>query len=291
MTDPRPGSARDQFASDWLTLREPADHAARATPLNALLRDWLEQDSEHPVSVVDLGAGLGSNLRYLAPRLPGPQSWTLVDHDPVLLEAAMHRCADVRDSGGQRIASQPLQADLRRFDTWTPLITFETRLLTASALLDLVSTEWLESLVSQVLQHHLAVLMVLSVDGDFGCSTKHPDDPLIRAAFNAHQRGEGPFGKGLGPDATAALSERLIGAGYRLQRAASPWHVSPQQADLQRGLIQGWYEAATEQQPEQAGRIADWAQQRLHEVGTPGFDLWVGHTDLLALPPATADGA
>ena len=31
--------------------------------------------------IVDLAAGAGSNLRYLSPRLPFEQAWTLVDHD------------------------------------------------------------------------------------------------------------------------------------------------------------------------------------------------------------------
>ena len=41
-----------------------------------------------PLLVHDLGSGTGSMVRWLAPRLPGPQHWVLHDRDPDLLAAA-----------------------------------------------------------------------------------------------------------------------------------------------------------------------------------------------------------
>ena len=37
---------------------------------------------DRPLKLVDLGTGRGSNVRYLAVRLPGPQEWLLIDEDP-----------------------------------------------------------------------------------------------------------------------------------------------------------------------------------------------------------------
>lgn len=278
-----PGKERDRFADDWLTLREPADHTARANSLNRLLAEWLPRD--HPFGIVDLGCGQGSNLRYLAPLLPGPQHWTLVDHDESLLTTAVQRCTGIRDSMGQAVQVDVRLADLRRLADWSSAIGANTHLVTASALLDLVSADWLSHLVAVLKTRRPAIHMVLSVDGQFGCSSHHPDDALIRAAFNAHQRGPGPFGSGLGPDAATELADRLQAIGYRVHSAPSPWHVPSEQATLQRELIQGWGEAATEQCPDQADRIKAWTEQRLTEAGTSEFVLTVGHTDVLALPP------
>jgi len=71
---------------DWLALREPVDHRSRAADLVAPLAEWW--GSRPSQRVLDLGSGTGSNLRYLAPRLPGGQEWTLVDRDAAALDRA-----------------------------------------------------------------------------------------------------------------------------------------------------------------------------------------------------------
>ncbi|MEB0303591.1 hypothetical protein QN348_22145, partial [Mucilaginibacter sp. 5C4] len=59
---------------DWLALREPEDAAARSRDL-ALTAAAKIPDG--PVIVHDLGSGTGSMMRWLAPLLPGPQTWIL----------------------------------------------------------------------------------------------------------------------------------------------------------------------------------------------------------------------
>ena len=61
----------ETFPASWLELREPADHRARAAEaLDPLLRWWRARGAR---SVLDLGCGTGSNVRYLAPKLTGEQ--------------------------------------------------------------------------------------------------------------------------------------------------------------------------------------------------------------------------
>jgi len=74
------------FSAGWLSLREPADHAARSLPLTRAVVGALS--TELPCRVLDLAAGTGSNVRYLAGHLPSEQRWLLVDHDPALLAIA-----------------------------------------------------------------------------------------------------------------------------------------------------------------------------------------------------------
>ncbi|WP_106418212.1 class I SAM-dependent methyltransferase [Salinicola tamaricis] len=54
-------------------------------------------------TLVDLGCGSGSNLRYLAPQLRTPQYWRLVDHDASLLEHARSRCGELVSAAGEPI--------------------------------------------------------------------------------------------------------------------------------------------------------------------------------------------
>src|SRR5262249_54422691 len=69
--------------SNWLALREPADAVARSERLTNEIAAALGH--HHRLNILDLASGPGSNLRYLAPRLPRPQRWLVVDRDPVVL--------------------------------------------------------------------------------------------------------------------------------------------------------------------------------------------------------------
>ena len=74
------------FSSEWLALREAADHRARASRLTAqLTTDFASRDN---VRILDLGCGTGSNLRALAPALGTAQDWVLVDDNKDLLNHA-----------------------------------------------------------------------------------------------------------------------------------------------------------------------------------------------------------
>ena len=71
------------FSPAWLDLREPIDVASRCVDLVEGLAQKL--NTPEPIRVLDLGAGTGANLRYLAPRLGGKQDWRLLDNDDDLL--------------------------------------------------------------------------------------------------------------------------------------------------------------------------------------------------------------
>ena len=62
------------------------------------------------MTVVDLAAGTGSNLRYLSVRLPFAQRWLLVDRDQALLERA------TRGGAPLNVTADAVHADLARMD-------------------------------------------------------------------------------------------------------------------------------------------------------------------------------
>ncbi len=79
----------EHFDADWLTLREPFDHAARSVALARRLADRLPARPR----LLDLGAGTGSLFRFLAPIIGRGQDWILMDADAALLEDAFGRTA------------------------------------------------------------------------------------------------------------------------------------------------------------------------------------------------------
>lgn len=266
----------ERFEEGWLSLREPVDHRARAPGLLPPLRAaWRARGWRR---VVDLGAGTGSNLRYLAPRLPGAQEWTLVDHDADLLERARSAVPPAGTPDGA-----PVQVDVRAGDLDDAgLHAVESAdLVTASALLDLVSRGWLERLVARADAAGAGLLLALSYDGTVAWSRSHPDDELVRSAVNRHQRRDKGLGSALGPDAAAVATELLERAGRSVRLEPSPWRLGEGDAALARELVAGWAAAATEERPDRAERIGAWAAERTARAGE---GVTVGHVDLLALP-------
>lgn len=264
------------FSPDWLALREPADHAARSADLTRATLDALPRD--RPLRILDLAAGTGSNLRYLAdPGSTGTEpasrkiEWLLVDHDPDLL-------ARVAKAPGVHTRC----LDLSSLDH--PDIFDARDLVTASALLDLVSEPWLRALADRCAASGAAALFALSYDGRIVCTPEDPDDDLVVTLVNQHQRTDKGFGPAVGPDAADVAARCFADLGYRVQRAPSDWLLTPASAALQRQLIDGWAQAAAGMAPQQIRAIDAWRERRLAHVAAGWSAITVGHEDVAGWP-------
>ena len=284
------------FSTEWLALREPLDARSRAHDLVDALGDWRE--SARPIRVLDLGAGTGANLRYLAPRLRGTQDWLLTDNDPALLSALPRVMRAWVDAEGWEVAERPhglsvrscafsagilshrcdLAADLGRLPIGN------RDLVTTSALLDLVSGDWLEALAAGCRRKRAAALLALTYDGRMGFDPQEPEDAEVTALVNRHQLTDKGFGPALGPGAANAAAFLFASLGYRVHTRRSDWQMDRGQAEIQRVLIAGWTTAATEMAPHRSAGLEDWRRRRLAHVAASRARLRVGHVDLLALP-------
>lgn len=249
---------------DWLALREGADAAARATSLLDPLRPSLAG----PLVVRDLGCGTGSQARWLAGLLPAPTHWVLHDRDPDLVALA---AASVPGEVSTVIGDV---TRLRAADL------LGTTLVTASALLDLLTAAEVDDIAAACVGAACPALLTLTVAGRVELLPGDPLDAEFEAAFNEHQRRTVAGRALLGPaaaDVTAAAFERR---GATVRRAPSPWRLGPDQADLTAEWLRGWVGAAVEQRPDLAGPAAGYLARR----SAAGVRAVVWHADLLALP-------
>ena len=259
------------FSSQWLSMREAADASAR----NAALLSRLRLPQTGPMRIIDLGAGTGSNLRYLAPKLKCAQEWTLVDADTALLQSVT----------APEIAP-PLNVETRRLDLMQDLNALslkECDLLTASALIDLVSETWLARLAEICAREKIPnCLFALNVDGTISWTPFDPGDEEILTLFNAHLSRDKGFGPALGAAAPDVLERIFNAAGYCAQSEDSTWRLSPADSELQLELLRGYVSAASEQNPDMAGIIETWAQRRRAHISLGISELVVGHRDVVA---------
>lgn len=341
----------DTFDACWLAMREPLDHAARRraasvlAPLRSALRsacvsseaEEATQRATHPgtqaetqtaarampraLVVLDLGAGTGSNLRFLAPRLGGLQRWHLTDHDVRLLSAAGRATARwartrtgappvMTGAAPSSFATPGREADTTRRahafavfgidarDRWSadaiPLpedlralerLPFDRAdLVTASALLDLVGEAWLRELVVRCAAAGAAVLWSLDVDGRARLAPADRADRLVRRDFARDTRRD----KGLGPALSSQAGRRaaalLASAGYHVVRARSDWRIGVSRAAFADALLAGWATAATAARPSRARVHAEWLRRRRASLARRRLRILVGHTELAAWP-------
>src|SRR5262249_39825344 len=202
--------ALSNSSAGGLALREPADRSARGGPAcglaGSVVDGWPRADL---LRVLDLGAGTGSNLRYTVDRISDRherQQWWLVDHDATLLTRSVAMTSSWGSSRGYIIGSdapEPWELvmeregrrcligvhalDIRLGDELAEMVP-EGGLVTASALLDLVSDDWLSRIGATCRKRGAALLFALTYDGRLRFLPPEPEDIIIQELVNQHQR-------------------------------------------------------------------------------------------------------
>lgn len=274
------------FEASWLDLREAADHRSRNEELaRSVTRHCAGRPS---INVLDLGCGTGSNLRATAPLLGSEQRWTLVDHDARLLDAAVARLSSwagdwqrsngllLLKKGNRRITVAFRRADLVR--DFESAFAGPADLVTASALFDLASADFISQVAAEVARRRASFYAVLTYNGVQRWTPRHKADADMAAAFRAHQVSDKGFGPAAGPMAPALLAAAFDAAGYSLGEADSTWRLEAGDeillAELERGFASAVRETGLVPEP----NITDWLK-------VPRTEALVGHIDTLALAP------
>jgi SAM-dependent methyltransferase len=269
---------RIRVSREWLALREAADAAARARDLVAQLDRRPPENGRWVIH--DLGCGTGAMGRWLAPLLCGPQHWVVRDLDQELLEvAAVERPGRAAD--GAAVSVEPRQSDITRLHQGDLA---GASLITASALLDVLTEDELAGLITVCTGARCPVLLTLSVVGRVELIPADPLDRRVAAAFDAHQRRATERGRLLGPRAVAFAVEALGQLGAEVLVRPSRWRLGALQADLAAEWFTGWVAAACEQQAELSAEADAYKRRRLAQARAGRLEVTVDHADLLALP-------
>jgi hypothetical protein len=267
---------------EWLDLRGPADDAARSAGLAARAARLLRARAHaHARTVVvhDLGSGTGAMMRWLAPRLPGPQSWVLHDGDPGILSHVDG--TPVHDAEGRPVDVRTSVEPLAELDR---AAIAGASLVTASALLDVVTADEARRIVAACVAAGAPALFSLSVTGRVDLHPVHPLDSELETAFDDHQRRVADGRLLLGPDAVAAVARLFADAGWRTRVEPTPWRLGASDAALVAAWLDGRVGAAVEQHPEIGARADAYRARRLAQLDAGALRVVVHHEDVLAWP-------
>jgi hypothetical protein len=264
------------FSAAWLELREPYDRRARNEDvLDAVAGSFVGRPA---ISIVDLACGTGSTVRALGPRLSARQNWRLADNDLSLL-------ARTPQSSPPDLAIATAPIDLNR--DLEAALDGPLDLVTTSALLDLVSDDWLQRFALETAARRLPVYAALSYDGRVELFPADEADQKVIAAVNAHQRTDKGFGRALGPAAATGAIEAFARVGYAVVQGASDWSFEPEDRDIQLEILSGWAHAAREIGDVPLAEVIEWLTRRRDHVAAGRSSIRVGHIDFFAKPTAS----
>jgi hypothetical protein len=284
-----------RFAAGWLALREDLDRAARDRVLPRALAQCLP---DHP-RLLDLGAGAGGLFRFLAPIIGRSQTWTFADADENLLDTALALTAgwarrrgfaatSPRGAGGSSLVLgtpggswciETQVSDLAEMPRGLPLQAVDA--VVCSALLDLVSGNWMERLVAAL---RVPFYASMTVDGRDAWLPRHAADRAVQTAFRADQRRDKGLGMALG-DGAPGLALRLLGArGFETRTAASDWLIPGSATSLTRLFVAMAAGPARQAMPAQAAKFTAWSRARLDQAARARLAIRIGHRDILAFP-------
>ncbi|MFB2600339.1 SAM-dependent methyltransferase [Herbiconiux sp. P17] len=274
-------------SSDWLALREEEDSRARSRELAVAAAGAVGAGT---TVVHDLGSGTGSMMRWLAPFLPGPQTWVLHDWNPALTARAVAGAAPV-DREGRPVTIRSCGGELA--DLGSDDLDGAS-LVTASALLDVLTSEEVRAVVEACVVVGCPVLLSLSVTGEVRLDPADPRDDVVKAAFNAHQRRLANERRLLGPEGAAVARDLFLQAGWSVRTQHTFWRLSGRDPQLLERWFDGWVEAALEQGAELRlegegegqgqGDGEGYRERRSAQQRRGALSAVVVHVDLLARP-------
>ena len=154
----------------------------------------------------------------------------------------------------------------------------ECDLVTASALFDLCSADFIARFAKAVAKRRAIFYTVLTYNGVQTWTPRHEFDQAMVDAFHAHQMTDKGFGLSAGPNAPRALADAFRAAGYTIKEGDSPWLLTRSDSALVGALVPGFAGAVRETGQLSATQVDAWLALARH-----GSE--VGHTDTLALPP------
>ncbi|MFE5671363.1 SAM-dependent methyltransferase [Agromyces sp. NPDC056523] len=266
-----------EVSGEWLALREPEDARARS---ERLARAAARRLGPGPTAIHDLGSGTGSMMRWLAPLLPGPQTWVLHDWNTDLVDRAVNGVVP-RDFDGRPVAMLTRTGTLADLDAQDLA---GASLVTASALLDVLTSEEIRAVIRACVGIGCPVLLSLSVTGEVRLDPRDPLDDAVGSAFNAHQERDAGRRRLAGPSGIALAHRLFLEAGWNVRTAGSPWRLGDHDPRLLEQWFDGWLDAALEQRADLRVDGVAYRELRSAQWRRGALSALVVHTDLLAWP-------
>lgn len=281
------------FTIDWLSERFRFDCLARNKKVEQSCINYFQ--GQPVLSIVDIGAGHGSNFFYLFPKFTQHQNWTLVELNADLLEAALTRMAQFAKANkypckrtGQTIIFKAGNKEIRirgihaSFMDLKQLIRLEaTDLVTAGAVFDLLSITLFEQLAQQLINSNTPLLSTINYNG-MAFSPQAEKDAYFIQLYGAHMQREQSFGNSMGPECTSLMLAFFERNNISVKVGESNWEITPGDVKMHHHLLHYLENAISEILFNQGEMVLfeQWIKEKKHLLETHLLNTNVFHQDL-----------
>ena len=288
---------KENFDIDWLSERYPFDIEARDKALESKVIAHLAKKSS--ITLVDVGAGTGSNCLYFVEQFPQTQKWYLVEQNEELKKATIKR---LRDYANYHKYNFERKKDTIKINSTKRNITItilndsllnladlvdlkKVDLVLANAVFDLFSAAQIDQLVSLITQNKLAFYHTLSYEGML-FNPADPFDDVFVTAYNEHMERPQDFGKALGRHASQYMVKLFEATEGTVQSATSLWKIQPMDIKMHYYLLSFMENALAEMDlaPAMQENFKKWIKRKKDLIITGQQHLEIAHMDIFVQP-------
>ncbi|MEW5900794.1 MAG: hypothetical protein AB1715_04970 [Acidobacteriota bacterium] len=282
----------------WLEERYAYDARARNRNLEKLVAADLK--AFRFLRIVDLGAGLGANLRYYSDFFDCDQEWYCVEKDLALCEAFfphLERWAFEQGWSCRRDSQLIILQKKKKTVTASLLpgsfIPFPTALASipldlglANAVFDLVSGQQFSFLAEALASRAVPLLATLNYVSMRFVPSRIEDQRIIKL-YDQTMTFPGPAGTPMGPRCAAVMKKILKESDYQVADGKSPWTISGDDGSLLHLLLQYVQTSVSAFRGEkiEIDDLEDWIRRKKEGVISGAVKLLVRHHDLYARLP------
>ena len=219
---------------EWLNLRYKIDAASRSSKIESLFLNGL--NSQHR-TIVDLGAGTGSNFRYYHEKLPAThQHWYLIDRGHDLLEETLINLEkggmklDHREGNTIHLSKEEKSycleltiADI--FSKEVDPFLKKANIIVSNAFFDLASKPQLQTFFKKINPQQRFIATINYVGMSFAPSSG--DDLQWIEKYEQHMQRTRPEGQSSGPHCMRHMKEILQNLSINFQHHESHWELMP----------------------------------------------------------------
>lgn len=283
----------ENFDRDWLQERYPFDAEARNKTLESkMLANFSNQSS---LTLVDIGAGTGSNCLYFIDQLPQNQSWYLIEQNEGLKKATIRRLKDFaayhKYDFNQKKNKVTIKSIKKKIEVTlindsllnlAQLVDLkQVDLVLANAVLDLLSKAQVEQLVDIIVNHQLVFYPTLNYDGMTFLPTD-PFDDIFIDSYHQHLERPQEHGIPLGKNVSQYMLDLLAEKKCQIDTATSTWKVDRDDIKMHYYLLNFMENAIAEMDlaPAKQVNFEQWVQRKKDLIIMRQQVLEVEHLDI-----------
>lgn len=287
----------ENFDIDWLKERYPYDVEARNKELETKVLK--ELSNKEKVTIVDVGAGTGSNCLYFVEQLNQSQKWYLVEQNELLSNATVRRLREYAAYHKYDYEKKKKGIKITSLTKTIEVILVNDSILNIEKLIDLkkvdlviantafeqFSKQQFDELAQVLIQYKKSFYATLNYQ-QMAFEPEDPFDDVFINLYNDYKERPQVKGKVMGKNASRLMLDVFESADWKTEEQESTWRVEQNDIKMHYYLLNFMENALAEMKLEENKQhnFAKWVQRKKDLIITRRQQLEIYHTDIFVKP-------